>query len=256
MEFHRESKCVACGKTFSNASNLKAHHIRQPLCKKWIDLLPGATKNYIDEKFGKEDTCCEKTCCVCSKQFSSVGNLNKHFASSVICNKWLKFTELDTLSHGDNKSVFHDFEPSKDNGMCHIIWNILLTTKTSVVTKEMLREANVTYVLAILPTGSTCDIADCIMSYDGHTTDIDIDAFRKQCDVIEEHRARRENILLFCNNGYQRSIPFLCYYLTKFHPSEVPTIGHAVDLVLSQIDKENFASLRDGYTRNIESLDF
>jgi hypothetical protein len=58
--------------------------------------------------------------------------------------------------------------------------------------------------------------------------------FMKMIDTIAKTTGTR-NVLVFCNNGYQRSIPFLVYYLTNYHSDEVPSIEKAVELILSQL---------------------
>ena len=157
--------------------------------------------------------------------------------------------------------------------MHHIIWNVLLTDKEAVrawgdAKVDELRENNVRCVIAILPHGTQLPEAGIcfdsetetdkpevrVMEYHDHTMSIDTTVFDDMCRVIEEHRSRRSNVLVYCNSGYQRSIPFLAYYLIKYHRDEVPTPERAVDIILPQVDKANYASLREGLIRSIVSL--
>lgn len=74
------------------------------------------------------------------------------------------------------------------------------------------------------------------------------------CRNIEHHRSKRENVFIFCNSGYQRSIPFLVYFFTRFHPEEAPTIERALDLILPQVARDEFASIRSTYVESITTL--
>ena len=64
--------------------------------------------------------------------------------------------------------------------------------------------------------------------HDVHTDNISnemIKIYEEQCDIIEHVRKQvYRNIIIFCNNGYQRSIPFICYYLLKYHPDELTSL--------------------------------
>lgn len=126
---------------------------------------------------------------------------------------------------------------------------------------EIIEENNIKYIIAILPRTSIYDeilghinLPHTVMTYNGHTPDLDEELFKKQCEMIESYRKERGNIFIFCNNGYQRSLPFLCWYLTKFHKDEVPSIDKAIDIILPQVDKDNYGTVRDRLIRNIKSL--
>jgi hypothetical protein len=92
------------------------------------------------------------------------------------------------------------------------------------------------------------------MSYEGHTMDINPKQFDEQCNIIEEYRKTRDNVFIFCNNGYQRSIPFLTYYLCHHHADEIHSIEVAVDTILAQVDKKNYAKIRDTYVQSMHDL--
>jgi len=136
----------------------------------------------------------------------------------------------------------------------HIIWNVLLADKQIELTQDLLESENICHIVAILPHKSdflqlNTSIPDCpytVLEYgSNHTTEIDKDSF-KICGSFIDNEARKEgrrNILIFCNNGYQRSIPFLAYYLTTFHSDEVPNIEKALNIILSQVDKKNYMDI-------------
>ncbi len=154
-----------------------------------------------------------------------------------------------TLSRFDYSEV----EPMPPSKTYHIIWNLLLADKQLELTPEALAADNIQHIVAILPSQSEFEklntqIPDCpftVLEYGyEHTVNINREQFQ-ECGKMIDSMARapgRHNILIFCNNGYQRSIPFLVYYLTKFHPDEVPTVSRAVEIILSQVDRANYAT--------------
>lgn len=234
------------------------HFSRQPLCEVWINetLLDGKLIEYVDKYFDEEKVHM-KECKYCNKKFSNKGNLNKHMNNNVICKKWEKYMEL--------KPVYEYFEAPKYQ-LCHIIWNVFLIDKEFELTQEIIDENNIGYILAILPDADgqnaeqiydekiKVNVEHYIMKYEGHNLTLNTKVFDEQCVKIEEYRKERKNIFVFCNSGYQRSIPFLCHYLTKHHADEVPTIEKAIDLILPQVDKKNYATMRDKYIENMEKL--
>ena len=92
--------CKSCRKNYSSKQNLKNHYIRQPLCVKWMELSKDIT-SVIDKKFIEEevDGCEEEKheCGACGREYSNLGNLNKHIAGSIICKKWLKYMEFEPM---------------------------------------------------------------------------------------------------------------------------------------------------------------
>lgn len=268
-------KCDACHKHYSSEYNLKKHLQRQPLCESWMKLSPGI-KDYVDDKFmlplsdvEKQDL--EHKCFICGTIFANLGNLNRHLDHSMICSKWSMYKELEPLQHYMQKKVKHmhlhneayeTFE-TPAYSLCHIIWNLFIIDKDFAALpnfEDILKENKVKYILAILPDESEytkhvkVEIDHHIMVYKGHTMSLDTDLFDEQIAVIEDYRKHRGNVFVFCNNGYQRSIPFLCYYLTKHHADEVPDIERAIDIILPQVDKANYASLRDEYVSKMKVL--
>lgn len=279
-------KCEACNKTYSSEYTLKKHKKRQPLCEKWLTLKP-CIKDYIDDKFTlpMSDTdikMLNTKCFICNTVFANIGNLNRHLDTSIICSKWSMYKDLeplatyiesntkynlqqaptDTSDDCTESETFESFTPPKYS-MCHIIWNIFLVDKELVSKPQfgnIVQENNVKYIISILPDEKIyydkikLPIEHCIMKYEGHDMQCNIELFDEQCAQIEKYRNERSNIFVFCNNGYQRSIPFLCYYLYKFHNSEVSNIETAVDMILSQVDKANFHTIRDAYVKSVKAL--
>ena len=146
------------------------------------------------------------------------------------------------------------YEPMPPSLTHHIIWNLLLADKQLELTQEVLDTENICHIVAILPKKSDfLQLNDAIKEFpytvleygDSHTTSIDKESF-KMCGLFIDSVARKEgrrNVLIFCNNGYQRSIPFLVYYLITFHSDEVPTIAKALSIILSEVDKTNYMEI-------------
>ena len=130
--------------------------------------------------------------------------------------------------------------------------------------RTTLRRNNVVRAFAILPdekeeAGGGCGTISLpvpheVLRYRGHEPTLDTEMFDKAIEAIEEHRRLRENVVVLCNSGYQRSLPFLCYYLVRHHTEEVPDVGRAIDIILPQVYKTGYASLRDRYVTDITGL--
>ena len=251
--------CDACSKSYSSKYNLSKHHKRQPLCVDWIKLQPGI-KDYIDDKFQLPiDDDHETRCGICNVNFANTGNLNRHLDTSTICSKWSMYRDLEPLHTFIKKPQLEEFIAPK-HGSCHIIENVFLIDKELKDIENVIIENNVKYIIVILPDQATFDatfppgIDHHVMLYDGHTTKLNVSEFNNQCKKIEEYRAQHANILVCCNSGYQRSIPFLCYYLIKYHSDKVPTIAKAIDMILPQVDRHNYAALKEQYVMSTEML--
>ena len=90
--------CKACNKTFSSKKSLKLHEHRNPVCTKWLSIEnPSIIKrediNFIDciEDLKKSVTIIVSNeeliqCKHCLHTFSNIGNLNKHYKKSIVCN--------------------------------------------------------------------------------------------------------------------------------------------------------------------------
>ena len=282
--------CPACNKVYSNKYNLAKHYVRQPLCKKWQEL-NCEIKSYVDYKFAGsilEEPKSNTTCQSCGIVYSNVGNLNKHLESSLICSKWDLYNSLEPVQ-SYMKKYFRDADVNLNKlPVYHIIWNLYLTDRdvafkqditiydANEIFWDIIKTQNIKYVAAILPntvdlphaTGTytitprdngftksldAYGIASDVMYYDGHTESIDLAQYEAQIAIFEEHRRKRENVLIFCNSGYQRSLPFIVYYLVKYHHDEVPTISQAMDIILPQIDKEQYKN-KMKFVEKIEEL--
>ena len=145
------------------------------------------------------------------------------------------------------------FEAPKDK-LIHIIWNLLLCDKTSAPSEEALVDNNIQHIICILPGPLSIPAFVHTRPYtlieygDTHEPTIDSATLLKYSECGNKIDAMasaavqpRGNVLLFCNSGYQRSIPFLCYYLTRFHANEAPSIDRALDMILPHIiDKHEY----------------
>jgi hypothetical protein len=133
------------------------------------------------------------------------------------------------------------------------------------LTPQILEAEKICHIVAILPhkndflqlNGDIPSFPYTVLEYgDNHDTNIDKIAFEK-CGALIDSVAKQEglrNVLVFCNNGYQRSIPFLVYYLTTFHPKEIPTIEKALTIILSQVEKEQCQNLLPKMVESVTAL--
>lgn len=229
-----------------------------------------------------------RDCSYCGKKFQTSDALSKHMRNSVICDKWRAQKILGTLEEikvadsidvlkkeNDEENDSSEFRPvvtvsdihekfeSPKYSLLHIIWNVFLTDKEFVKKhdfKTICEENNVKFILAIVPNQKSYDetiqfpICHSLMIYQDHDTTLDVPRFDQECKEIEKHRAKRDNIMVFCNSGYQRSLPFLCYYLYKHHRNEIGTIERAMDIILPQVDKAAYPNVRDKYIKSISEL--
>lgn len=273
--------CKACNKLYIDLTD---HHVRTKLCKDWIELLEGdTTDKSFDSKLGARIQSIHSPsfntiqttnqCKSCNKMFSNVGNLNKHISNNIICQKWKEYHKLQKrnpfkLDLDCDKTILQEFPYRKFIDIHHIIWNVFLTDKQSSLTEDDIKETNIKRVIMIFPEkyskdfskdsskeipefikGLPCDVLD--YKYDDSQ---DYTKFDSICEKIETYRKERQNILVLCYNGYQRSIPFLCYYLTTFHKDEIPDNSRALDIILSQVDKSNYPNNKEIYLKMIDTL--
>lgn len=247
-KIHINTKCFICNTIFANVGNLNRHLDTNIICSKWSmykDLEPLVT--YIGNK----------------DNISYIPII-----SEFIKNGSTLYTDSDlrndiNKNENDIDSNKYEIFVSPKYSLCHIIWNIFLIDKEFASIQDMktiIEENNIKYIIAILPDEEIYNekikipICHTIMKYSDHIMSLDTDLFDIECNKIEEYRKDRGNIFVFCNNGYQRSIPFLCYYLLKFHNNEAPTIERAIDLILPQVDKANYTSMREKYIENMTLL--
>ena len=157
------------------------------------------------------------------------------------------------------------FEPMPPTQTYHIIWNVLLADKQMKLTQQVLDDEKICHIVAILPHESDFlklneeipTFPYTVLEYgDSHDTNIDKKKFQECGEFIDSlaKREGRRNVLIFCNNGYQRSIPFLVYYLTTFHPEEMSTIEKALSTILSQLDRENYSEILPRMVEQVTKL--
>lgn len=109
--------CSACAKQFTSQAALARHLTNFTVCRRWIDTAhasraqpldlstlrahPGVTGSYLAEVLAGGSSAldtrsCE--CCACGRAFSSTSALNRHFRSSLVCDRWRASELLDKLA--------------------------------------------------------------------------------------------------------------------------------------------------------------
>ena len=156
------------------------------------------------------------------------------------------------------------------SGAIHIIWNILLSDKEIALTPELIEQEKITHIVAILPSKNDFlklntlipSVKYSVIEYHNqHTTKVSKDDYNKIGKLVDDlaretNTGQYRNILIFCNNGYQRSLPFLVYYLTQFHPEEAPTIDKAIDMILPHVNKESYMAVREDTIKSMKELEY
>ena len=237
--------CCYCSKSFANKGSLNKHLQSSIICDKWrqYNVLSNAAR-LVSEK---EWQSCIRREPEGTPPCSDCDGDEVESNSQEVCIR---------------SSSCAPFTPSSYQ-LCHVIWNIFLFDKEAAKKEDfrrICRDNNIEYVVGIFPDLSTLtdtisfDIEKGLLAYKSHDTTLSFDAFDKEISKIEELRSRRKNVAVVCNSGYQRSLPFLVHYLTKHHSEEVPTIAKAMDIILPQVDKENFAKTRDDLIDSITTL--
>jgi hypothetical protein len=163
--------------------------------------------------------------------------------------------------------AWKNYKPNND--CIHIIWNLLLTDKTVKLTPELIKNNNIEHIIAILPNkelyqelNPSLETSHTVIEYgNDHSESIPteiVDIYQMESQKINQYASEststKKNVLVYCNNGYQRSLPFLCYYLVKEHSSEAPNLEKAIDLILPQVDREAYLNQKSLYLDNIKTL--
>ena len=210
----------------------------------------------------------EFQCVSCHKIFSTKSNLNKHVKRTLICQKWEKYHSIQTRQDYSKVGSYNSLKVSRKISafealpaipMHHIVWNLYLTDKDSIVDYK---KHKIDLVVCLMPESEFLEYSK--KSQNTKFVNLEYNEHTKQSINIEEYKLigieltklqeERKNTLIVCNNGYQRSLPFLCYYLVNEHNDEYPTIESVLDLVLSQLDPQNYLSLKPGYITSIKQL--
>jgi hypothetical protein len=246
--------CGVCMCTFANSGNLNRHLATNIMCSKWAmykDLKP--LECYLSVR--------SAAAAASATAFDYGGN------SGVALPPEGTGAGAGAGTVG-SMSMHEAFEAPKHR-VIHIIWNLFLLDKELKAVDEIVRDNNIKYVIAILKDESEYDakmgslgLPHRVITYAGNDaeplSDETCREFDEQCRAIEVYRSSsakdgpRVCVGVFCNNGYQRSLPFLCYYLLKFHPNEASTVEKAIDLILPQVDRENYAKHRDAFVASVK----
>ena len=135
------------------------------------------------------------------------------------------------------------------------------------MTYEKLKEINIAEIIAILPeekdflslNADIQDIPYTVLAYNHtHEPILQKEQYMQIAKKIDEYakrpRSEARNILVFCNNGFQRSLPFLVYYMTTLHPDEFPTIDKAMGFLLTIIANKTTFEEKVQMIKNVKEL--
>lgn len=137
--------------------------------------------------------------------------------------------------------------------------NLYVSDKYILLNNQLLKEKNISHIVCLLPTQEIADELTKDVKRDFHITLLDygdvhepgLDKRTKEtCDMIEEV-TKEKNVLIFCNNGYQRTMPFLFYYLTKYKGESFEKAAHNI---LGSLDSRNWSNSykdRDAYYKPV-----
>lgn len=201
-------------------------------------------------------------CVKCNLIYNDIEKLEDHYTKNNECLNFIKniynSTSIYYMQYSLNYII--DENLSKSTSLIHhIIWNLFLTDRISFEKdyKKIIEENKIEYIITIFPDDKiniNIPIAYINIKYSEHTNEIYIKEYIQIYDKMKEMQTSRKNVLLLCNSGYQRSLPFLCYYLMKYHNEEVKDIYQAIDIILPQIDKKSYLENRENIISNIKSL--
>ena len=252
-------ECISCSKKFTTQSNLNRHKRISIICEKWAAHLPKKSEEISSQKDPYNINNLSET--------KSIDDYYKPNEKNEVL--------LNTIKYTIN-------EPSKDN-LIHVIWNLFLCDKYQKIDQELIDRNGIGYIITILPYESDYltyipdklttdnpklswedkDTDNSLPHYtieylDTHEDTIDqklLTIYQDQSNKIEEVRKQKNrNIIIFCNNGYQRSVPFICYYLLKYHPEEYSSLINVLQLVLGKVQDKPEPEYMDEYLKLLPKL--
>lgn len=230
--------CDICSKSYKSRNSFLKHCREHPECKK--------TKWYNEIKKGAH----------CESDHDGV--------------RWMDFEESMHNNNNEHPINFsYSNKAEKQFSLCekinktqsvklhNIIWNIYLTDKSYINDlKDGININNIKYLICILPNKTSISInreivdemngnIDYLYYGNNHSSIISnktLYQFNKCYDKLQKNK---QNTLILCNAGYQRSIPFICYYLLNRYSDEIPCLEKAVELCLTKINKQNVNIMKD-----------
>jgi hypothetical protein len=179
-----------------------------------------------------------------------------HVGESPVADQFALLTRLTQALRwvpfqGAHAGLQWDAVPAPDpraSSVRHVIWNVLLADKSAPPSPQAVAALNIALVVAIVPRADAVPALPpgpelLVLAYgDEHEPVLSADtlaawdAAGARVDALARATPApgatcRPHALVFCNAGFQRSVPFLVRYLTRFHAEEAPTVGAALDLV-------------------------
>ena len=237
-------QCAGCSKFYSNKANLKKHWARQPLCEEWIKLEENGLKRYVEEEQDKPlasvETGGKLRCQVCHTVFANVGNLNRHRETNTVCKKWETYQNLSPiLPYVSSSGKGNNCDTFTSKLTLEHYWNVYFTESKLVVDECLFatcNDYNIVYVLVLLPTGEVqkmkVDSERKVLAYEGYHAKFSVTEFDEELEKIKAFEKENRSVLIFCSTGYQRLLPFLCYYVLKRGNNVYSSVKDAVSNIL------------------------
>lgn len=129
---------------------------------------------------------------------------------------------------------------------------IVIGDKTLALTPAIINEADVGAIVAIMPTINdfskaapelvAAGVPLCVLTYDRTKSSLDLCQFEEAAVRIETilNTSQQKTLMIVCNTGFQRSIPFLAWYLIYYCKMHEMTVEKVIDMTMPQYDMDGY----------------
>lgn len=197
----------------------------------FIDALDISSEQMIYKIIPKSDTSCK----YCNREFSTVSALNKHQKSSVICDRW---KQHDILENALRLASDIEYQSSMINHQ-KFLDEPLYSRESLITSAKRMRYTILEGKLYLIDKVLEPYLEDiqCIVDLSPRTphtnpnveyytlpdktrtnddTTSKLIGMEAGCDWIFNKISENKKVAIFCTTGFQRSVPFLVWYLWKY----------------------------------------